>query len=124
MWVGFGLLDLPGEFEEKDNAEQLEAVKPASFSCKTIAHGAKVPHLGWQSYPGVSLCSAPPHQQGLGPGKGKTSPGEHSLTSAWDRDSGPGVRIRVFPSSTASVKVILWQGSEKESQTSLGWEGP
>lgn len=46
MWVDFGLLDLPGEFEEKDKAEQLEAVKSASFSCKTIAQRAKVSQLG------------------------------------------------------------------------------
>lgn len=46
MWVNFSLLDLPGEFEEKDKAEQLEAVKLASFSSKTIAQGAKVSQLG------------------------------------------------------------------------------
>lgn len=41
MWVDFGLLDQPEELE-KDKAEQLEAVKPASFSSKTIAQGAKM----------------------------------------------------------------------------------
>lgn len=45
MWVDFGLRDLQGEFDEKGKAKQLDAVKPASFSCKKIAQGAKVSHL-------------------------------------------------------------------------------
>ena len=68
--MDFGLLDPQGEFDEKDKAEQLDAMKPASFSCKTIAQGAKVSPLGLQTAALTRVhVAASPVQQGLCSGK-------------------------------------------------------